>query len=128
VKLKLIQGPSSTTLTEGNKIIDKTILSVTHRSLDQATSTLEGSRILVADSERVGGLIIADLESQREKLLGAQGNVQTMQSSTASAKKVLSSMSSRALTLKVFLVFINFLLGCLIGMLVYYGLVKHKLS
>ena len=125
-KLKLIQG--STSIIESNNIAGNTLLSATQGSLDNATSTLESSRKLVADTEAVGGNVISDLYSQREKLLGAQGNVQTMQSSTATAKKVLSSMSSRALTLKVFLVFLNLLLACLIGMLVYYGLLKHKFS
>lgn len=130
-KLKLIQGstiPSNLSIIEGNKITNNTLSSVTNRSLDQGTSTLESSRILVADTGKVGEMIILDLESQREKLLGAQGNVQTMQSSTATAKRVLSSMSRLTLTLKVFLVFVNFLLFCLIGMLAYYGWEQKKIS
>ena len=97
-------------------------------SLDRATHMLERSRQLVADTERVGAHVTGDLECQREKLLGAQHHVLQMRASATIAKQTLSSIGSRAFTLKVFLVFLNILLSLLIGMLLYYGSIKGKFT
>ena len=96
-----------------NSDLNTTMLS----SVDNSTRSLESSRRLVAETEKIGGNIIVDLEHQRTALLGAKDNVKTTQSSTASARKMLRSISSRWRHTKIFLVFLNFLLMILIGTL-----------
>ena len=97
-------------------------------SVDNSTRSLESSRRLIAETETVGGNIIVDLEQQRTALLGAKDNVQTTQSSTSSARKMLRSISSRWRHTKIFLVFLNFLLLVLIGMSVLFTLTTISLS
>ena len=89
-------------------------------SVDNSTRCLESSRRLVAETEKVGGNIIIDLEQQRTALLGAKDNVQITQSSTVSARKMLRSISSRWRHTRIFLVFLNFLCFCLIGMVLHF--------
>jgi hypothetical protein len=97
-------------------------------SLDRATHSLERSRQIVADTELIGAHVANDLEGQREKLIAGQHHVRSMSAATRTVRKTLRTMSSNALTLKVFLVVVNVLLAALIGMLVYYGYIKGKLA
>ena len=101
-------------------------LMVANERLDISTRSLQQSKNVVCETEMIGDQIVSDLEDQREKLIGAGGNIKETRRSTLDAKKVLNLMGYRALTHRFFLTFIFVLLLIFIWMLIYYGILRKK--
>jgi Snare region anchored in the vesicle membrane C-terminus len=94
--------------------------------LDKSTKTIQKSQFSINDTEQVGYVIIADLESQREKLTGAGINVDETKGITYSARRVLNQISNRVLMQKLSLLVLILILFCAIWLLFYYGILSRK--
>jgi vesicle transport through interaction with t-SNAREs 1 len=94
--------------------------------LDKSTKSIQKSQFSVNDSEQVGYVIIADLESQREKLTSAGTNVDETKGITNSARRVLNQISNRVLMQKLSLLALILILFCAIWLLFYYGILSRK--
>jgi hypothetical protein len=94
--------------------------------LDKSTKSIQKSQFSVNDSEQVGYVIIADLESQREKLTSAGINVDETKGITNSARRVLNQISNRVLMQKLSLLALILILFCAIWLLFYYGILSRK--
>lgn len=88
--------------------------------LDKSTNSIQMSQMSVTDSEKVGYVIMSDLENQKEMLIGAGSNVAETKQSTYDARKVLHQISKKVFIQKVFLLTTISLLMILIWMLIYY--------
>jgi hypothetical protein len=89
----------------------------TNNKLKQSTAMLEESRRILADTEDTGGIILNDMESQREIIVDAQRNVQETRGFTTNAKRVLRNMGNRAVMHQICVfVTILILLGVIIGL------------
>ena len=97
-----------------------------NQRLDQSTATLENSRMLVAQSEATGEVIMQDLSSQKESLKGAQDKVQETQQFTQDAKGVLQVMFRRAIMHNVIMSVIILVLFGIICIIAYYGLIDNN--
>lgn len=96
-----------------------------NQRLDQSTATLENSRMLIANSEATGNVIIDDLTSQKQSLQGAQSKVQETQQFTSDAKGVLKVMFRRAIMHNVIMAVIILVLFGVIVIIAYYGLINN---
>jgi Snare region anchored in the vesicle membrane C-terminus len=94
--------------------------------LDKSTKSIQKSQFSINDTEQVGYVIIADLESQREKLTGAGINVDETKGITHSARRVLNQISNRVLMQKLSLLVLILILFCAIWLLFYYGILSRK--
>lgn len=111
--LALKSGPSS-----------RQRLLTANQRLDQSTATLEQSRQLIAQTEKVGDNVLADLENQKETLMDARDKVKETKDFTTEARRVLKTMGNRAILHKICVMFtIVALLGAIIGV-GYYGVTK----
>lgn len=97
-----------------------------NQRLDQSTATLENSRMLIAQSEATGTVIMQDLSSQKQSLQGAQSKVQETQQFTADAKGVLQTMYRRAIMHNVIMSIIILVLLGVICIVAYYGLIANN--
>ena len=97
-----------------------------NQKLDNSTSLLERSRMMIAQTELVGNNITADLESQKETLIGAQAKVYETKEITDDARGVLTSMGNRALYHKCCVLFVIVFLAAMIGIVLYFGFVQKK--
>lgn len=104
----------------------RTKLTSANQRLDQSTRTLESSRMLVAQTQEVGGGIIQDLEAQREQLEDASGKVQDTQIYTANAKDILKDMHTRAIIHKVLVYLTIVILFGVICIEIYFGFLKKN--
>lgn len=96
-----------------------------NQRLDQSTATLENSRMLIAQSEATGNVIIEDLTSQKQSLQGAQSKVQETQQFTQDAKGILQTMFRRAIMHNVIMAIIIFVLFGIICIIAYFGLISN---
>jgi len=96
-----------------------------NQRLDKSTATLENSRMLVAQSEATGNVIIEDLTSQKQSLQGAQSKVQETQQFTHDAKGVLKIMFRRAIMHNVIMAVIILVLFGVICIIAYFGLIEN---
>jgi Snare region anchored in the vesicle membrane C-terminus len=94
--------------------------------LDKSTKSIQKSQFSINDTEQVGYVIIADLESQREKLTGAGINVDETKGITHSARRALNQISNRVLMQKLSLLVLILILFCAIWLLFYYGILSRK--
>lgn len=94
--------------------------------LDKSTNSIQMSQISIAESEKIGYVIMSDLENQKEMLIGAGGNVNETKQRTFDARRVLHQISKGLFMRKVFLVVIISLLALSIWMLIYYKIKVKK--
>lgn len=118
------QKAESIALKSGSSARNKLISA--NQRLDQSTATLENSRLLIAQTEAIGGTIISDLENQKESLKSAQANVQETKQYTVDAKGILKTMGRRAVIHNVLMMFIIIVLFGVICVIGYYGFVAKK--
>ena len=109
-----------------NGSVVRSKLTSNNQKLDESTRKLESSRMVVAQTEEVGNVILSDLESQREQLQGAHDQIQDTKSFTAKAKQILTTMGHRAVIHKVTVWIIIILLFGVICIMIYYGFMKKK--
>lgn len=102
----------------------RTKLLNSNQKLDSSTALLENSRQVLAQTERVGGTILTDLESQKEQLVTAKDHVTETRNFTSEARIVLRSMGTRAIMHKICVYATIIILAGVIGIIVYYGFVK----
>lgn len=94
-----------------------------NQKLDSSTATLEQSRNILMQTEKIGDTIITDLESQKEHLVESKDKVKETKKFTIDAKHILRMMGNRALMHKACVMFtILILAGAIVG-IAYYGLV-----
>jgi Snare region anchored in the vesicle membrane C-terminus len=110
---------------DATSIKRKALLDANDR-LDKSTKSLQKSQFSINDSEQVGYVIIADLENQREKLIGAGANVDETKGITYNARRVLNQISNRVLMQKLSLLALILTLFCVIWLLLYYGILSRK--
>jgi len=113
--LALKGGPSS-----------RTRLLQANQRLDHSTSTLEQSRRLVGQTEKIGDSILADMEMQKETLMDAQSKVKETKGFTVEAKRVLRLMGNRAFMHKCCVWFTIIFLAAIIGVVAYFGFLQKK--
>ena len=101
-------------------------LVIANARLDKSTNSIQMSQISVADSEKVGYVIMSDLEDQKEMLIGAGSNVTETKQRTYDARRVLHQISKKVHMQKVFLITTISLLLVLIWMLIYYKIKGRK--
>jgi len=101
-------------------------LTSNNEKLDKSTRTLEQSRMLVAQTQDVGNVILTDLESQREQLEDAHGKVKDTKQYTLDAKGMLKMMHNRAIIHKVLVYLTIFILFGVIIVMIYYGFLKKN--
>ena len=106
----------------------RTRLLQANQKLDHSTSTLEQSRRLVGQTERIGDGILADLEMQKETLMDAQSKVKETKGFTVEAKRVLRLMGNRAFMHKCCVMFMIFFLAAVIGVVAYFGFIQRQIS
>jgi vesicle transport through interaction with t-SNAREs protein 1 len=97
-----------------------------NQKLDSSTATLEQSRQLVAQTEKVGDTIITDMENQKEVLLDAKSKVKETKYFTTEARRVLRQMGNRAIIHKICIAFTILGLFAAIVAVGYYGLIAKK--
>ncbi len=97
-----------------------------NQKLDNSTATLEKSRQLVANTEKVGDTIIKDMENQKETLMDAQSKVKETKYFTSEARRVLRQMGHRAIIHKICVYFTIVGLLAAIVAVGYYGLIGKK--
>ena len=102
-----------------NGPVARTKLISANQRLDQSTATLENSRMLIAQSEQTGNVIIEDLSSQKQNLQGAQSKVQETHQFTQDAKGILQTMFRRAIMHNVIMAIIIFVLFGVICIIAY---------
>lgn len=96
--------------------------------LDQSTATLDQSRMILAQTEQIGGNILTNMEGQRETLMDAHAKVKETREFTLDARQVLRMMGTRAVMHKCFVMFTIIALLGVIGVIIYYGFVsKNKI-
>lgn len=115
--LALKGGPSS-----------RTRLLTANQRLDHSTSTLEQSRMLVGQTERIGDGILTDLEMQKETLMDAQNKVKETKGFTVEAKRVLRIMGNRAFMHKCCIIFLIVFLAGVIGIVAYFGFLQKDIK
>jgi hypothetical protein len=118
------QKAEATALKSGPVARNKLIAA--NQKLDQSTATLEKSRMLIAQTEEIGGVIITDLEGQRGQLLTAQSKVQETKQFTVDARGVLRSMGRRAVVHNLCMMFIILILFGVICVIIYYGFIEKN--
>ena len=114
--LALKGGPSS-----------RTKLLTANQRLDHSTATLEQSRRLVGNTEKIGDSILADMEAQKETLMDAHNKVKETKGFTVEAKRVLRLMGNRAFTHKCCIMFLIFFLAGVIGVIAYFGFIQRNM-
>ena len=97
-----------------------------NQRLDQSTAMLENSRMLIAQTEETGNVIMSDLGQQKETLQGAQSRVQETKQFTMDAKGVLQMMGRRAIIHNLLMMFIILVLFGVICVIIYYGFIEDK--
>ncbi len=97
-----------------------------NQKLDNSTAALEQSRMLIAQAENTGNVILSDMESQKELLTDAKGKVKETKDFTVEARRVLKSMGNRAIMHKICVIFTVIALAGAIGAVAYYGFVKKN--
>ncbi len=97
-----------------------------NQKLDQSTLILEETRSVLYETERIGTTIISDLESQKEKIVGAQVKVQETKQFTVDARSILQKMGYKAIYHKICIYFTILLLACVIGIIIYFGFIKKN--
>ncbi|CAE7843118.1 VTI12, partial [Symbiodinium microadriaticum] len=97
-----------------------------NQRLDQSTAVLENSRMLIAQTEETGNVIMTDLGQQKETLQGAQSKVQETKQFTIDAKGVLQVMGRRAIIHNLLMMFIILVLFGVICVIIYYGFIEDK--
>ena len=95
-----------------------------NQRLDQSTAMLENSRMLIAQTEETGNVIMSDLGQQKETLQGAQSKVQETKQFTIDAKGVLQLMGRRAIIHNLLMMFIILVLFGVICVIIYYGFIE----
>jgi uncharacterized protein YdcH (DUF465 family) len=95
-----------------------------NQKLDNSTNTLEKSRQVIANTEKVGETIITDMENQKELLKDARTKVKETKTFTSEARRVLRQMGNRAILHKIFIYFLILGLFAAIIATGYYGIVK----
>ena len=113
--LALKGGPSS-----------RTRLLQANQRLDHSTATLEQSRRLVGQTEKIGDSILADMEMQKETLMDAQSKVKETKGFTVEAKRVLRLMGNRAFMHKCCVWFTIIFLAAIIGVVAYFGFIQRQ--
>ena len=97
-----------------------------NQRLDNTTASLEESRRIIASTEDIGGKIMADMENQKEMLIGAKENVDQTKDITWNAGEILKEMARRAIYNKICLLLVITFLAGLIGITIYYGFGNDK--
>ena len=111
---------SSALVSNGNSPAARQKLLTANQKLDNSTATLEKSRILVAQTEVIGGEILGTMDRQKEVLMDAQDKVKETKGFTDQARRVLKSMGNRAVVHKMCVMFtILVLLGAICGLIYY---------
>ena len=93
--------------------------------LAQTEETLRDTQRLVNNSQDVGVNVMADLQDQREVLLGAQERVRETNAFTGEARVVLKRMAMRALYNKLVLYGIIVALLAAIGLVLWVKFIKR---
>jgi uncharacterized protein YdcH (DUF465 family) len=95
-----------------------------NQKLDNSTATLEKSRQVIAQTEKVGDTIITDMENQKEILMDAKTKVTETKDFTSEARRVLRQMGNRAILHKIFIYLL--IIGLLAAIIAtgYYGIIK----
>ena len=101
-------------------------LVASNERLDQSTYSLQQAKQTVNETEQIGEIIVNDLESQREKLIGAGDNVAGTKQSTHIARRALNLISKRVLIQKIFLLILILLLFITMWLLLYYGIIHRE--
>ena len=101
-------------------------LVASNERLYQSTYSLQQAKQTVNETEQIGDIIVNDLESQREKLIGAGDNVTGTKQSTHIARRALNLISRRVLVQKIFLSILILLLFVTMWLLLYYGIIHRK--
>jgi vesicle transport through interaction with t-SNAREs 1 len=104
----------------------RTKLTSNNDKLDKSTRTLEQSRMLVAQTQDVGNVILTDLESQREQLEDAHGKVKDTKQYTLDAKGMLRMMHNRAVLHKILVYVTIVVLFGIIVVMIYFGFIKKN--
>jgi hypothetical protein len=104
----------------------RTKLVSANQRLDQSTALLENSRMLIAQTEETGNVIMTDLGTQKETLRSAQSKVQETKQFTIDAKGVLQLMGRRAIMHNLLMMFIILVLFGVICVIIYYGFIEDK--
>lgn len=89
--------------------------------LDKSTATLQQSRLLVDETEKIGSATLSDLENQREILVDASGKVKETRSYAEEARQILKRMAYRAFWNKVCVYIWIIVLFAAIVTIIYFG-------
>jgi vesicle transport through interaction with t-SNAREs protein 1 len=95
-----------------------------NQKLDQSTATLEQSKQIISQTEKVGETIMTDMENQKEKLMDAKQKVKETRDFTSDARRVLRRMGHRAVLHKIFVYMTILGLAAAIVAVGYFGLVN----
>jgi vesicle transport through interaction with t-SNAREs protein 1 len=95
-----------------------------NQKLDQSTTTLEQSKQIISQTEKVGETIMTDMENQKEKLMDATQKVKETRDFTSDARRVLRRMGHRAVLHKIFVYMTVLGLAAAIVAVGYFGLVN----
>uniref|UniRef100_A0A7S3CXB5 Vesicle transport v-SNARE N-terminal domain-containing protein n=1 Tax=Palpitomonas bilix TaxID=652834 RepID=A0A7S3CXB5_9EUKA len=99
------------------------LLSNTDR-LHNATASIERSKRLAAENERIGMNVMRDLHSQKETLLRTRDNLAQADVNIDQSSKVLSRIARRIMTNKLLLGFIILIILAIIGVIIYLIITK----
>lgn len=98
----------------------------TNEKLDQSTATLELTRMILAETDQMGGQILVDMDNQKKLLIESNQKVKDTKGFTVEARRVLKIMGNRAIMHKIGVGM------CMLGLLAaiigvgYVGFVKKK--
>ncbi len=112
----------------GGASASRTKLLNANQKLDSSTATLEASRTLVAQTEKIGTAILTDMESQREILMDADDKVHETRGFTMEAKRVLKMMGNRALMHKICVYAWIIFLFAAICCIIYFGFISKDVK
>ncbi|KAK3270717.1 hypothetical protein CYMTET_20901 [Cymbomonas tetramitiformis] len=119
--LDVSDGPSSSSTSAGQR----ERLLQTHEQLNMTGDRIRQGKQTLLETEELGVSILQDLHKQRETISHAREHLHDADDSIGRARKVLTSMSRRAMTNKLILALIIMLLLASIGIIIYFKVIKN---
>eukprot|EP01117_Protostelium_nocturnum_P003569 TRINITY_DN1472_c0_g1_i1.p1 TRINITY_DN1472_c0_g1~~TRINITY_DN1472_c0_g1_i1.p1 ORF type:complete len:221 (-),score=55.57 TRINITY_DN1472_c0_g1_i1:52-714(-) len=96
--------------------------------LDDSTNRINSSHRMATDIENTGAATLSKMEGQKEQLLRARNNLQTIDDNMTRSRRILSGMARRVVTNNVILVLIIVVMMAIIGIIVYLKWIRHLVS
>lgn len=112
-------GSSSTSAGQRERLLQ------THEQLNITGDRIRQGKQTLLETEELGVSILQDLHKQRETINHAREHLHDADDSIGRARKVLTSMSRRAMTNKLILALIIMLLLASIGVIIYFKVIRN---